>query len=253
MPRFGLGCSDGRGRGAGGLVPITDVRGAKEMVRSLATLRSKALPYAVRNGLTQAAVETRAIWQGVIRATFTLRNSYTVRSVLFERTTGDTVGAMRSKVGSTTEYMDKQEEGGTVSNNSGRKPIPGPVAAGLAPGAKRTSAVRARFRLGAISVGHPTLKGTRHQRNAIAIAYAVRTGNKRAVLERPGGRKALFLIAGPKARPTTRLLWDVSRSSVRVHAQPTLQRALDVVKPKLPHMLTAAVLQQLNRFNIPHT
>lgn len=229
------------------------LRGAKEMAAGLKTLRTRALPFAARSGLTTMAAEARTIWQGLIRSTFVNRNQYTVRSILFERTSGTTVDNMFAKVGSTTDYMGKQESGGVVTGKSGRKPIPGPVAAGLAPGAKRTRLVRARFKLGAITVGHPALKGTRHQRNAIAIAYAVRTGSKRAVLERPGGRKGLFMIAGTKARPTTRLLWDVSRASVTVHAQPTLQRTLQAIGPKQPHIMLAAVLEQLNRHGIPHT
>lgn len=235
-------------------MPITEVRGAKEMARDLKTLRLRAFPYAVRNTLNTAAFEARTIWQREIRATFTNRNAYTVRSIQVDRVaSGNEPSRMVARTGSTTDYMGKQEKGGTVSGKSGRKPIPGPVAAGLAPGAKRTRLVRSRFYLGAIKAQHPTLTGSRKQRNAIAIAVALRSGNKRAVLERPGGRKALFLVGGNERRPTTRLLWDVSRSSVRLHAQPTLQRTLHAIEPKMEHMMQASMLQQLNRFGIPHT
>lgn len=234
-------------------MPLTDIRGAKEMVRDLKTLRLRAVPFAIRNALNTTAFAARSIWQGEIRAAFTLRNQYTVRSIQVERATGFDPKTMVAKVGSTAAFMGKQEKGGTVTGKSGRKPIPGPVAAGLAPGAKRTRLVRQGFRLGAIKTGHPTLTGSRHQRNAIAIAVALRAGSKRAVLERPGGRKGLFIVGGSDKRPTTRLLWDVSRSSVRVPAEPTLQRTMAAVGVKTPHIMEAAMLQQLNRFSIPHT
>jgi hypothetical protein len=249
-----MSVDDSGGSAEGGLVPVSDVRGAKEMARDLKTMRLRAFPYAVRNTLNTAAFEARRIWQAEIRASFTNRNQYTVRSIQVERVAGGSdPQRMVARVGSTTDFMGKQEKGGTVTGKSGRKPIPGPVAAGLAPGAKRTRLVRARFHLGAIKAPHPTLTGSRHQRNAIAIAVALREGSKRAVLERPGGRKALFIVGGTPARPTTRLLWDVSRSSVKIKPQPTLQRTLTAIGPKMEHMMQASLLQQLNKFGIPHT
>lgn len=222
-------------------------QGLNEAVRDLKRFREKALPFAMRNGLNTAAFEARRIWQAEIRADFTLRNNFTERSIQVEKAQ---LGRLYAKVGSTAPYMGKQEEGGTVSGKSGRKPIPAPVAAGLSPGSKRTKLVRSRFYLGAIKVQHPTLRGSRKQRNAIAMAVAKRAGQKAVLLERPSGGKGLFLLGGGKRKMTARLLWDVSRSSVHVKSQPTLGRTLMAIAPKLEHIYLASVVEQLQRHKI---
>lgn len=232
-------------------MPIADIRGVKEMVRDLRAIREKALPFAARDALTQAAVTTRTIWQGLIRTSFVLRNQYTVRSILFERASGASVATMQSKVGSTTDYMDEQETGGTFK---ARKAIPAPSAAGQPAGSgSRTAQVRARFRLGAIHVDHPSLRGNRKQRNAIRMATAKRAGNKTVLLERPNGTKGLFSLAGGMRALKTRLLWTTGRPMVSLKGKHTLQHALTAVQPKLAHMYAASLLSQLNRLGIPHT
>jgi hypothetical protein len=223
------------------------ITGAKEMVADLKKMREKAVPYALKNALNTAAFETRNIWQREIKSAFTNRSTYTANSVRVEQAT---TTKLEARTGSVATFMGKQETGGTVTGTGGRKPIPAPVAAGQAPGGKRTRLVRAGFRLGAIQAKHPVLKGDRKQRNAIAIAVAVRSGTKRAVLERPGGGKGLFVVGGRAKAPTTRLLWNVSRASVHVPATPTLERALAAVRPKMQHILEAALLEQLRRHNI---
>jgi len=223
------------------------ISGAKEMISDLRRMREKAIPHALKNALTSAAFETRSIWQREVRSAFTNRNTFTANSIRVEQAS---TTKLEATVGSTAPYMGKQETGGSVTGKGGRKPIPGPVAAGQAPGGKRVRLVRAGFRLGAIHTKHPALKGDRKQRNAIAIAVAVRSGTKRAVLERPGGGKALFIIGGRAKAPITRLLWNVSRSSVRVPATPTLELALAAVRPKMQHTLEAALLEQLRRHGI---
>jgi hypothetical protein len=229
-------------------MPVVSVRGAKEMVRDLQRMREKAVPFAIRNSLNTAAFETRKIWQSEIRKTFTNRNQYTVRSVRVEQASTTTLEA---KVGSVAEYMGTQEQGGTVKGKSGHiKAIPTAKAAGQAGGA-RTRLVSARYYLGAIQVAHVALRGGRRQQNAIAIAVARKQGKKVVLLTRPGGAKGLFVLgAGTKRKLSARLLWDVSRRSVHVHAQPTLVRSIAAVKPKLEHMLEASITQQLQRLRI---
>lgn len=224
-----------------------EIKGVKEMVADLKRLREKAVPIAMKNALNQAAFETRNIWQREIKSTFTNRNVFTQNSVRVDQATPS---KLEARVGSVAPYMALQETGGTDSGRHGRKPIAGPVAAGQAAGSSRTRLVRSRFKLSAITVAHPALKGDRKQRNAIAIAVAFRSGSKRAVLERPGGGKGLFIIGGRPKAPTTRLLWNVSKASVHIKPQPTLQRSLDAVKPKLESMMQASLLQQMHRFNI---
>jgi hypothetical protein len=229
-------------------MPISGVRGASEMVSDLVRMRIKAVPYALRNALNTAAFEARQIWQGQIRASFTNRNKYTVGSVRVEQAS---VTDLVAKTGSIADFMGTQEDGGDVKGKGGKhKAIPTNVAAGQGAGGKRTRTVRGRFYLGAIQVAHPSLSGGRRQRNAIALAVARKTGKNMVLLTRPSGAKGLFLISGGKRKLKAKLVWDVSRSSVHVHAEPTLQRTVNAVKPKLEHMMQASLQQQMERYRV---
>lgn len=225
-----------------------EFHGAKEMVAELKRFRQTGVPHALRNALNTAAFETRTIWQRQIRSTFTNRNPFTAQSIRVEQARGSSLVAT---VGSIADYMAVQETGGTVDGKSGsHKVIPAPGAAGQAAGGQRKRLVRGRFYLGAIQVAHPALTGGRRQRNAIAIAMARKAGKSIVMLTRPSGAKGLFLIGGGKRSLRMKLLWDVSRTSVHVHAEPTLERSLNAVTPKLEHMLQAAVTQQMQRLGV---
>jgi hypothetical protein len=233
-------------------------KGVKELQRDLETAQRKALPYAMRNALTTTAFEARRIWQNEMKAEFTLRNQYTQRSVIAKKASGSG-NTLQSSVGSFAEYMGDQEEGAIVRGRTGLKGIPGPVAAGLAPGAKRTRVVRAAARLGALHVVKPTGR-SKAQTNAMAIRIAIQRGSKVALLERPGGGKGLFRVSGGRRRFTGKrftqrkvkvaLLWDFSRHAVRVPGSHTLARTLKALQPKLEHIHTAALVEQLRRYRV---
>lgn len=230
-----------------------EFHGAKEMVAALKRLRTQAIPYAVRNALNAQAFEARKAWVGFIQRDFVNRNTFTQRSVQVVKAGGLNVGSMQSVVGSTAPYMGTQEDGGTVHGKGAHKAIPGPVAAGLAAGSKRVKLVKSRFYLGAIAAQHPALVGSRKQRNAIAISVARKAGLKFALLERPSGGKGLFLLGGSKRAPTTRLLWDMSRSSVQVPGAHMLERTLAHVLTQSERIHMDALVQQLTRNGIPFT
>lgn len=225
-----------------------ELKGDKRMLADLQKMRKSAVPYAIKETLNRAAFETRRTWQAEIKATFTLRNTFTVNSVRVEQATPT---KLQSTVGSIAPWLATQEEGGTVRGGSGHKAIPRAASAGQAAGAPRTRLVRGRFYLGAMQLAHPQGHGGRRQSNAIAIAIARKTGKNIALLTKRNGGKGIFIIGGGKRAIRTRMLWDVSRASVKVHAEPTLERSLAAVKPRLESMLKASVLQQFARMNLP--
>lgn len=231
---------------------MIDVRwkGVDRMLVDLKHFRERAVPHAMRNALNTSAFEGRKLWQEQMRQTFELRNQFTTRSVLVQKATGTQVDSMHALLGSTAPYMGDQEGGATVRGKHGHKPIPGPVAAGQPAGSHRTRLVRAARRLSAIKATRAREVGERQRRNAIAISIAQRRGQKFALLERPKGGKGLFLLGGGKRKVTTRLLWDLSRRSVRVRPHPTLERALAALQPKLPAIYEAKLLEQLKRHGI---
>jgi len=235
-------------------------KGLDKLMRDLEKAKSTAVPYAMKTALNSMAQETRRLWVNEIRGTFTTRNQFTERSVLVSRATGKG-GNIQASVGSTAPYMGEREVDSETHGRSGLKGIPGPAAAGQAPGTHRTRLVRAGNRLGALSVPHPTKGGSKKQRNAIAIAMAVKQGKKAALLERAKGGKAIFqLVGGQRAWRKRggsmhrslqfRLLWDFSRGSYAVPAHPTLGRALRALEPKVESMCVAAVIDQFRRHRI---
>lgn len=221
----------------------------KKAVADLRKFRETALPYAVRNALNRSAFHARAQWQQEIESSFTLRNAFTMRSVRYTKATGKDVGSMVAVVGSTASYMDEQEKGATIPGRGRHKPIPGPVAAGQAPSGKRTKLVRAGNKLSALHVQR-VAGANRRQRNAVALAMARRSGARVALLERPTGGKGLYRLFGGKRKPQARLLWDLSRSSVKVRPEPTLQRTLKRIQPRLAEIHRDAVVEQLRRHKI---
>jgi len=221
----------------------------KKAVADLRRFRERALPYAVRNALNRSAFYARGQWQQEIQSSFVLRNPFTTRSVLYTKASGNDVRGMIAVVGSTAPYMGDQEKGATIRGHGRHKPIPGPVAAGQAPGGKRTKLVRAGNKLSAIHVQRAA-GANRRQRNAVALAVARRTGGRVALLERPNGGKGLFRLFGGKRKPQARLLWDLSRGSVKVRPEPTLQRTLKRIQPRLAEIHRDAVVEQLRRHKI---
>jgi hypothetical protein len=222
---------------------------AKQALKDLRRFREKAIPYAIRNALNRSAFHARAEWKTEVRNEFTLRNRYTEQSILVDRATGKSVSGMVAVVGSKAAYMDEQEHGATVRGGGKHKAIPGPVAAGLPPGGKRTKLVRGANKLSALRVSRPVGKNPR-QRNAVALAMARRRGERVALLERPRGGKGLFRLTGGKKKPQTRLLWDLSRSSVTVKPTPTLQRTLTRIQPRLVEIHRDAIVEQLRRHKV---
>lgn len=227
-----------------------DVKGIERMVSDLKKLAAKAAPFAIRNSLNASAFEARRRWADDIKRSFTLRNTFTERSLRVEKVKGMNPERMHSRVGSVAPYMGDQERGSTVRGRGRHKAIPAPAAAGQPPGGKRTRVVRAANKLSAIRVPRNIKGRSRQQRNAAALSMARRKGTKFALLERPKGGKGLFRVMGTQRKPKTRLLWDVSRSSVRVPATPTLKRTLSMMGPRMLELHHAALLEQLKRHHI---
>ncbi len=204
-------------------------RGLDRYIKAMRTLTTRSIPYAIRDTLNTCAFELRKTWQVEQRQAFTMRNKYTERAVRVERAVGLDTRTMFSRTGSVAPYMADQEEGATIRGKAKHKAIPAPAAAGQAPGGgKRTRAVRHALRLSAITVQRTNLGryGKRRQ-NAIALAIAQRKGERFVLLNRQkGGGRGLFEVRGGRRTLGMRMLYDLSRGSVRVPPSHTLKRAI---------------------------
>lgn len=232
-----------------GLSVYVDTRDFRKLHDHLERLKKRALPYAARDALNGCAFELRKEWQSQIRTTFTNRNKFTERSIRVEKASGLDLKTMQSRTGSVAAYMGDQEGGATVKGGGKHKAIPGPVAAGQKPGARRTRLVTAGKRLGAIHVNSPSLaKYGRRRQNAVVLAIAIRKREKHVLLNRAKGRgRGIFEVKGLKRKAKVKLLYDVSRGSVKVKPEPTMQRATNASGYRFERVIYNALLTQLRR------
>jgi hypothetical protein len=230
-----------------------DTRDFEKLHAELEKFRKTALPYAQRDALNGCAFELRKQWQTEIKGAFVIRSPFTERSIRVEKATGLDTRSMKSVTGSVASYMGDQEEGATVHGSGAHKPIPGAYAGGGKPGGGvRPAVVRSAFRLHGISVQHFDRKGYgRRRQNAVAIAVAIRKGERFALLNRArGGGKGIFEVRGLKRRASVKLVWDFSRGSVRIKPEPTMHRAAAVCAPRFQRITENALLTQLKRAKV---
>lgn len=221
-------------------------KGLDRMVDDLRRARKKAIPYAIRDTLNGAAFEARKVWQGEIRREFTLRNKFTERSVLVERVRGLDPKRMEARVGSVASYARQIEEGATRRARGKFRAIP---TASARVGGSPAKLVRSAAKLRGIQAARARKGSSPKQRNAIALSIARKNKQRHALLERSKGGKALFEV---RKRLAPKMLWDVSRRSVRVNARPTLGPALKrLSSAKLESIARDALLRQLRRHGVP--
>jgi hypothetical protein len=209
-----------------------DMRQFRELATRFEQLGSRSLPFAMRNALNAVAFDARAEWQKRIKRSMTLRNKYTERSLRVEKVQTNRLADMQARVGSTLDYMAKQELGGRESAKGKHGvPIPTSSAAGQAMKARpRTKVVRRKNYLSAIQLAR-SVGGIRQRRNAVAIKLAKEKTGGVAYLDL-GKRKGLFAIPkGKRAKP--RMLYDLSRKNVRVRPRPTLEPTVGAVGPRI--------------------
>jgi hypothetical protein len=235
-----------------------DTKDYDKLHRELEKFKKTALPYAQRQALNDCAFELRKEWQVQIRRAFTIRSPFTERSIRVEKATGLDTRSMKAVTGSVALFMGDQEEGATIHGKAKHKAIPGPAAGGQAPGSGvRTGLIRARYRVGAITVGHPSLaKFGRRRQNAVVMAIAIRKSERFALLNRTKGGKGLFEVRGLKrggrehGGGKTKLIWDLSKSSVKVKPTPTMHHAAYVCAPRFQRLTEGALLAQLKRHKV---
>ena len=120
-----------------------DKRPIEALENDLDKFHDRALPYAVRDTLNTLAYETSRIAKKNADRLMVMRNTYTSRSIQFERAQGLKVDQMKSAAGSLQEYMREQEEGFT-RHRKGKHgvPVPTSFAAGQQGAVPRSKPIR---------------------------------------------------------------------------------------------------------------
>lgn len=224
-----------------------DLRKAGKLAKQLNKLRSKALPFATQRMLNHVAFDARRAWiEQVGKSGMVIRNKYTERSIRVDRARGRELSSMQSAVGSTAAYMAKQEFGGQ-ERAKGKHGVPIPTSSAAGQAAKtrpRTRMVRRKNWLSAIRLVE-TVPGSRLRRNAAAIRMARARTDGVAYLDL-GKRKGLFRIPpGKRAKP--RMLYDLTRKTVRVAPRSMLAKALRAISPNVAFHARRAIVEELKR------
>lgn len=234
------------------MIEVT-LKGLDEMQRQLEAVAKRAVPYAARDVVNTLAFKGRELWQQEMRSALTLRNQFTERRALVERTRSLRVSDMEAKLGHTEPYMANLEFGQPERAAKQWRPIPTESAAGQSKGSLRSGRKRAVRRANIIrALGSLKAKGfkgrSRKAQNARAVRAAIKSGRRLALLDF-GRRKGIYRITGGK-RPKVVKLYDLSRRVTPMPKVPTLQRALDKTLALGPQVAHAALTKQLQRAKV---
>jgi hypothetical protein len=224
-----------------------DLSEFKAFAKDLDLIQKRSIPYAVRDTLNGLAFEVRKLWIAQMGKDMVLRSKWTQGSIRIDKATGATIAGMQATLGSLAPYMHTQEQGGTESAGARKGvPIPTTSAAGQAMKARpRTRQVQRKNWLSAIQLRN-RVTGIRQRRNAVAIAQAAKTGGV-AFLDL-GRRKGLFRVTGtPKGRLRIRMVWDLSKRSVKIPRNPTLERTVATLAPRVAGIGQRAITEQMKR------
>jgi hypothetical protein len=234
---------------------VSDMRPIEQFENDLDRFGKHALPYAVRDTLNTAAYKTSDLAKRNISRKFTERNTFTKRSVRFQKTFARRIDQMESVVGSTQEYMAKQEEGFTQQKTGKHGvAIPTSAAAGQGQARKRTRKLQRRNWLNMIKPPSARVRG--RGRTVIAVRDAVTSGSRVVFItkrndpwRRPTG---FYRVLGGRKKGSgwpkgakLQMIYSAKRPTVRTAPHRWLEPATAVIAKKLDTIYRDAVIRQI--------
>lgn len=238
-------------QGPGGVTMFKiDDRQIQELEKDLKAFAGRALPFATRKTLNDAAFATQKIARADVDRDFVLRNRFTVQSIRVEQTRTLSMRRQAAIVGSTADYMADQEFGATeTARGSEGVPIPTSYAAGLSENAQpRTRLPRKPNKIQNIKLrnrGNGSM--TRKQRNLVSIQSAAEGKGSKFVFLDFGRKRGIFRVIGGKRKPKIKMIYDLSERSVRIPATPWLRPSYNEAARMIPAFYADALRFQLKR------
>ena len=219
-----------------------DDKDVKKLERRLRNINERAIPFATKSTINEMAFGSQKLGRQEIQSKMVLRNKYTVQSVRVDQARGLNIASQQAKMGSTADYMDEQEFGGTKGRKTGRSVgIPTSFSAGQRGARPRTRLPRKAFSMAQIILRKGKKRGANaKQQNAINIATSL-GGFTYLDL---GKRKGIFKI-DKKGNPT--MVHDLSRASVKIPQLKWMKPAVDSVVKKRGEFYAKALNFQLSR------
>jgi hypothetical protein len=224
-----------------------DTRGFDKLLKQLEDVKTKAVPYAMREYVNSAAFAARTGYIERAKANMVLRSKWTEKSVQVDKAKSLKVSDQQAVVGSVADYMATQESGATEGKH-GQHGVPIPAAA---PGRRkgRKSKTPTANQLSRLTLASRGVKGIRQKRNAAAIAIAGRRGGGVVFLDLRK-TKGLFRVSAGKKNLRIKKLWDLSKGRITIPRNPMLQQAIAVVTPQLPDLGRKAIEFQFRRHKL---
>lgn len=222
------------------------------MEKDLKLFAKRALPFATKNTLNQAAFQTQRTTKTDLRKNLVLRNRFTEQSVRVEQTRTLNIRRQAAVVGSIAGYMEDQEFGG-VKSKKGKEGVA--IATSYSAGQgddtqPRTKLPRKPNKLENIKLRHRRTKGkSKRQKNLIAVRSAAKSGDKYVYLDL-NRRRGLFRVLGGKRKPRVKMVHDLTNRSIRVPKKPWLRPAVQRTERQLTEIHKKSLLFQLRRQNI---
>lgn len=198
--------------------------------RKLAWVSNTGVRYATAYTLNNAAFVTRSASQREIRRDMILRNQWTARSIVVNRTRVVEISRQAAEIGSTEPYMETQEYGGTERKKGKHGvPIPTTYASGEPEGAKtRRKVVKAGNRLQRIKLAKFRKLGkTKNQQLVVAVALAVKNKQRSLFLSE---RKGIYRVVGGRytgrgwpGKAKLKMLHSLEHAAVNIPENPWLR------------------------------
>lgn len=184
----------------------------------LRRLNESVFPTVTQNTINSMAFEAQREGKRQTRLNFTLRNQFTVQGVQVEQSRTNIIARQASEMGTAREYMRVQEEGGVKSGKNGAAVnLLTNYGSGEPEGTtpRKKLAVR-EHRHSNLRINRESNRGrTEKQRNAIKIKQAAANGMGFVYLK-TAKRKGIYRVWGNESNPVVKMVWDLSKRSVRI-------------------------------------
>lgn len=208
--------------------------------------------YPIVNGiaLNRAAFETQKEYRKIVERRFTLRNKGTIKSIQFNKVQGLNPKTQESSVGSTMEYMAKQEFGDT-KKSKGKKgiAIPTTTASSESLSAKpRKKTVSRPRRRGSIRLTKASVKSFNRKHHIIATIRAVAAKGSGNFAYLPiQGAKGIYRIIGKGIKAKIKMIYSLSKKTIPIKKQPSLTPAINNIIPKMPRFYIEAAEKRMKK------
>lgn len=231
-----------------------DNKDLKKLEKDLKQMASRALPFATKATLNKTAFDTRKIALDQIKGKMITRNRFTAQSIRVDIAKTLNISRQEAVIGSTADYMETQEFGGT-KRAQGAKSVA--IATNASSGEAKSSGPRRKLPRRANLLKNIRLRRrlaggtTRKQRNRILVAEAAKAGGAGRFIHLDLGRRSgIFKVTGGKRKPKLTMLWDTGRKVVRIPKNPWLAPSVKRGEKQLARNYRKALEFQIKRLDL---